>query len=442
MVTQRTRTHQYPTKELDAMIRFYGGEMCSITKDMTGTEWAHLMDTALSGSNEMLDWMLRRNLREDRHPRHAAEVRENVVPSDNLHGGRFDSNPCTMTLFLHEDILVRTLAYELDVVEWRLKEVEEGRGDPGRPQYSHGYPVLTEHRLHLNPLTLRRVAITRYIDDEPVQYFSRSCPGIDTCAPREQFLVIQTLLSIPFSVLHTVPRLAAFTGRSSYQRKVLEMGQHIMDLWDWDPPSSSNPISTSVAQRAPLPSPIFDPSRATLDHNSFTYSLPTILSLPLTSAGTSTSTQHILNLADGCVLVNTSPSSIYDKHTMLELAAPHDLDDNLKDSGSMIPDNVTSFSCNFSSVATEEDSDSEPRAPYSALSVDDIQGWAALVAEAGEEAKMGVDMLKYDPMVKGTIASHTVNEILMIKGAITPPTYLQYDDLLVLPSLDPTALRI
>lgn len=52
--TQRTRTHQYPTKELDAMIRFYGGKMRSIIKDMTGAEWAHVMDAALSGSNEMV----------------------------------------------------------------------------------------------------------------------------------------------------------------------------------------------------------------------------------------------------------------------------------------------------------------------------------------------------------------------------------------------------
>lgn len=39
------------------------------------------------------------------------------------------------TLFLHEDILARTLAYEQDLKQWRIAELEAGRGDPGRPAY-------------------------------------------------------------------------------------------------------------------------------------------------------------------------------------------------------------------------------------------------------------------------------------------------------------------
>ena len=40
-----------------------------------------------------------------------------------------------MTLFLHEDILARTLAYEQDLRQWRISELEAGRSDPGRPKY-------------------------------------------------------------------------------------------------------------------------------------------------------------------------------------------------------------------------------------------------------------------------------------------------------------------
>jgi hypothetical protein len=43
--------------------------------------------------------------------------------------------PPRSTLFLHEDIVVRTLAYERDLKQWRLDELEAGRGDPGRPSY-------------------------------------------------------------------------------------------------------------------------------------------------------------------------------------------------------------------------------------------------------------------------------------------------------------------
>jgi hypothetical protein len=39
------------------------------------------------------------------------------------------------TLFLHEDILARTLSYERDLKQWRMAELKAGRGDPGRPTY-------------------------------------------------------------------------------------------------------------------------------------------------------------------------------------------------------------------------------------------------------------------------------------------------------------------
>ena len=46
-----------------------------------------------------------------------------------------DGNPPNPTLFLHEDTLARTLAYEQDLHAWRCAELSEGRPDPGRPAY-------------------------------------------------------------------------------------------------------------------------------------------------------------------------------------------------------------------------------------------------------------------------------------------------------------------
>ena len=46
-----------------------------------------------------------------------------------------DVAPPTSTLFLHEDVLARTLAYEMDLQTWRITELEAGRSDPGRPTY-------------------------------------------------------------------------------------------------------------------------------------------------------------------------------------------------------------------------------------------------------------------------------------------------------------------
>jgi hypothetical protein len=98
MATIRTTGHDYPREEVTALERFYGGKKCVIEKKTTGVIWAHMLDVALTTSNhrvsqtligfynmvltmnKQLSEMLARNLREDRHPRHAGEVRENLVP--------------------------------------------------------------------------------------------------------------------------------------------------------------------------------------------------------------------------------------------------------------------------------------------------------------------------------------------------------------------------
>jgi hypothetical protein len=46
-----------------------------------------------------------------------------------------DYRPSFVTLFLHEDLVAKTLQFERELKEWRLAEVQAGRGDPGRPDY-------------------------------------------------------------------------------------------------------------------------------------------------------------------------------------------------------------------------------------------------------------------------------------------------------------------
>ena len=64
-----------------------------------------------------------------------------------------DEKPSGLTLFLHEDTLARTLAYEQDLQRWRIAELEAGRGDPGRPSYGevsgrlHSFGVMPQQYL-------------------------------------------------------------------------------------------------------------------------------------------------------------------------------------------------------------------------------------------------------------------------------------------------------
>src|SRR5271170_6022042 len=104
--------------------------------------------------------MLERKLREDRHPRHATEVRENLVPRKSFYLNPralinfimnlpvtatvhcwMDGNIAYATIFLHEDLLARTLAFELDLQQWRRSEFQAGRGDPGRLPYNEVFGV-------------------------------------------------------------------------------------------------------------------------------------------------------------------------------------------------------------------------------------------------------------------------------------------------------------
>ena len=58
-----------------------------------------------------------------------------------LHHSEIGRGAPVATLFLHEDLLARTLAFELDLKQWRLAEIEAGRGDPGRPNYLDAFSV-------------------------------------------------------------------------------------------------------------------------------------------------------------------------------------------------------------------------------------------------------------------------------------------------------------
>ncbi|KAJ7276635.1 hypothetical protein C8J57DRAFT_1309898, partial [Mycena rebaudengoi] len=62
-----------------------------------------------------------------------------------------------------------------------------------------------------------------------------------TRSPKEAFNghtswpVIPTLLSIPFALLHQVPRLASMAPLTAYQSNLLRVAQDIIRLWSWDP---------------------------------------------------------------------------------------------------------------------------------------------------------------------------------------------------------------
>ncbi|KAJ7245007.1 hypothetical protein B0H12DRAFT_1073587 [Mycena haematopus] len=240
-VTVRTST---PQRETNAILSFYN-QRCAATQQQCVVDRSHQMDATLASSR--LQWMANRNLRQLRNEKHAGELRENLAPSrrtpltsvvaTQIHHG-LDRGLCT--LFPHEDILARVLEFEREVREIRVNMVKSGQGDPGRPPYAVGYPPQETGNGSPDPwgpvLPHRFYSV---IPDSLIHqgegeiYRSDACPG-DPDSPR-RFPVFNTLLSIPFSVLHGAPRLSAIFPTSSFQAQVSRMASEIVELWSWDP---------------------------------------------------------------------------------------------------------------------------------------------------------------------------------------------------------------
>ncbi|KAJ7204591.1 hypothetical protein C8J57DRAFT_1485394 [Mycena rebaudengoi] len=282
----QTATHTvYPMKEVLAMYDFHGGP--PLTCAATGScgadiHFSHQMPLS-SNKEQRLNVMLARKLRVPRNEAHAGELRENVIPcrlrtsyvlvSIQLHD-QINALIPTSALFPCEEDLIRAVAYEREVKALRLEWVRNGRGDPGRPDYVVGYPLVDvddasgpvlPHRLHSSGET-GEFAVVRYSRQGNITtyqtYDVATMPGEPGAADR--YPVIRTLLSIPFSVLHNTPRLQSLFPRTPYQRVLLALANELISLWSWDPAPGDFPggIAVEAVGVPSWPPPIYDQSRA------------------------------------------------------------------------------------------------------------------------------------------------------------------------------------
>jgi len=121
---------------------------------------------------------------------------------------------------------------------------------------------VTQHRYHAANNLERFLRLGDNPNDYRTYQYT-ACPGIDN--PADQFPVIDTLLSIPFSLIHTLPRLTGLVPPTIHQQQLVTMGYEIVRLWWWDPPrdviESSKGIRPTLPtcnneKRRPQPQPI------------------------------------------------------------------------------------------------------------------------------------------------------------------------------------------
>jgi hypothetical protein len=275
-------------------------------------------------------------------------------------------------------------------------------------------------------------------DDRTYQY--TACPGIDNSA--DQFPVIDTLLSIPFSLIHTLPRLTALVPPTIHQQQLITMGYEIMRLWWWDPPRDMIEGSRGIRptrnnkKRNPRPQPIH------LISATFSTTKPTITFGTFTAQSSSSDPHQVprpIELPSGQILFGTMPSVSLDREGLL-LTVP--------DEGSAEPMSVTRANKDFvtssrvtrawdsQSTALTEDSDVIDESTE-ASDVDgksknyssslEVISWYEKVVDCATEPLLP---LTPTPFERGVIGGQSINDILMIKGLIDTQVYLHFFDLI------------
>lgn len=430
------------------MTAFYGGKKCILEWRTGSVDWCHMLDAALEPSNERLQQMLQRQLRTNRYPAHAAEVRENIVPLLVNYHRDMDARPPRGTLFLHEDLVARTLAYERDLHDWRVAELDAGRGDPGRPQYEHvfGDGLITEHRWHA---ATSSAGCNRLGTDGIFKsFYMRDCPGIDDPSSQNPFPIINTLLSIPFSLIHNLTRLCGMVPPTLYQQQLIIMGVEIIKLWWWDPSPDQIKKSEGITNqhddaRSPQPHPIHHPSR----HGTKFSMNEIIVPSGIQTTHSSNQNMHTFELPSGQILLGTTPSFSRDGDELLLTAG----DEGLAEMGDVHADKgivtgamtmslpVMSEASDLQSIEGTETSDDidamedVDEQPPTRLSSPDILSWCEQVAESAPEPLPRIPLIP-GSFKRGAIGGMSTNDVLMIKGLIDPLQYIEFFDLSLLSS--------
>ena len=265
----------------------------------------------------------------------------------------------------------------------------------------------TQHRYHCSSTV---EDFLRVIHDEPTNqqphiYHANDCPGIYNSTSFHNFPVINTLLSIPFSLLHNLPRLCGISPLSNYQKQLIAMGSETIALWLWDPsPSMIREMEVTQKQnwalnlqndnKVPKPHPIHHPS---CKDTTFLFNTHlTVTDGPLFVAMDEGPTkggdlQHVRGSFDGIV---GSPVT----------SGGWSGTEHPGDTGNVKAREDKSTICPSSS---------------------DIISWYQTVIYSELEPPSLIPT----PFEKGVIGGMSVNDVLMVKGLIHPLVYLQFMDL-------------
>ena len=273
-------------------------------------------------------------------------------------------------------------------------------------------------------------------------YEHQDCPGIDDPTSQSPLPIVDTLLSIPFSLLHNLPRLVAIVPISVYQQQLIAMSSEIVRLWWWDPPPDLIQKSTKIrlqknAQnqrddtRSVKPYPIHHQSR---NGTTFLTKQP-IITYGTPSTHSSNQDAPTFELPSGQILLGMILSISWGGDGLL-LTPGHEglaetVDVQHADKGTdavSLP--VTCEAWDVQTIEGTETPDIDgmedvEEKPPTGPSSSDILSWYEQVAESAPEPLP----LMPGSFERGVIGGMSTDDVLMIKGLIDPPVYIQFLDL-------------
>lgn len=266
-------------------------------------------------------------------------------------------------------------------------------------------------------------------------FHKEQCPGIDP-PHSDPFPVIDTLLSIPFSLLFNLPRLQGLTSGSTFRLDLIKMAMEVTTLWAWDP---DVPVNTPVilnSQRNTMPRPIYDASR----NATFATMRPSVTALiPAGPSASGTSAPNCVVQADlGAYIIGTSPHVHLHDDTLT--IVPLDLNVCIEKEKILCPTTTHVAAISFHGLTSHLSGSMESMHLDTVDSNDELEFRVDLVslqASVGawlEDTKedldpLPVDVNDTDPFIPGVIGGMSVNDILMVKGHIDPLVYVQFCNL-------------
>lgn len=268
-----------------------------------------------------------------------------------------------------------------------------------------------------------------------IMFRKEQCPGIDPPHP-DPFPIIDTLLSIPFSLMYNLPRLQGLISGSALRLDLIKMAAEVSTLWAWDPDVSVNTPVILNSLRDPMPRPIHDTSR----NETFASMRPSVIaSIPAGPSASGTPALDCVVQADsGAYIIGTSP------HVRLHDGAltivPLDLNLRIEKEKIRPPTTHVAATSLFGSISQLSGSmegipsDTVDSADESKAKVDLIPLQASVGAWLEDIEKEDLDPLPADvndtdPFIPGVVGGMSVNDILMVKGQIDPSVYIQFFDL-------------